>query len=286
MSKGFFTIAQGTQYHRFAYACALSLKLSQSGPSDLSIGVTKDEIKKIPAKYLEVIDEVVEIPWDDHAKDSDWKLENEWKSIYMTPYDETIKLDADMLFPGDISHWWDSLAESDGVFCTKPRTYRGEVITSDYYRKTFTESKLPNVYSAMFYFKKNDLNFEFFKLTEFIFNNWERCFYEWLEPEHRPKFVSTDVVFGIAAKILDYPSYNKFPESDVPTFVHMKSHLQGWPEDSFMHDDWTKMIKPYFNRDCGLKIGNYAQHLPIHYHVKDFLTDDMIGKMERKLGIA
>lgn len=284
MSRGFFTIAQGEAYHRMAYACALSLKLSQTGPSALSIGVTKDEIKLIPQKYLEVFDQVIEIPWEDHAKDSAWKLENEWKAIYMTPYDETIKLDADMIFPGDISHWWDTLAESDGVFCTEAKTYRGETITSDYCRKTFTESNLPNVYSAMFYFKKNDLNFEFFKLAEFIFNNWERCFYEWLEPEHRPKLVSTDVVFAIAAKILEYPTYNKYPGS-VPTFVHMKSQLQNWPQDQFLHDDWTKMVPHYFSRDCSLKIGQHAQQLPFHYHVKDFLTDDKIEKMEKKLGI-
>jgi hypothetical protein len=285
MSRGFFTIAQGESYQRLAYACALSLKLSQTGPNDLSIGVTKDEITNIPAKYLEVFDQVVEIPWEDHAKNSTWKLENEWKAIYMTPYDETIKLDADMIFPGDISHWWDMLSDSEGVFCTKAKTYRGEVITSDYYRKTFTESNLPNVYSAMFYFKKNDLNFEFFRLCEFIFNNWERCFYEFLEPEHRPKFVSTDVVFGIAAKILDYPSYNLYSESDLPTFVHMKSQLQGWPEGQFMVEDWTKIVPYYFNRDCSLKIGNYAQQLPLHYHVKEFMTDKMINTMERKLGV-
>lgn len=284
MSKGYFTIAQGETYHRLAYALALSLKISQSGPSDLSIGVTKEELSTIPAKYREVFDEVVEIPWDDHAKNSSWKLENEWKAIYMTPYDETIKLDADMLFPSDISHWWDTLKESDGVFATSPVTYRGDVITSDYCRKTFTESKLPNVYSAMFYFKKNDLNFEFFRLAEFIFNNWEKCFYEWLEPEHRPKFVSTDVVFAIAAKILDYTSYNKFPK-EVPTFVHMKSQLQGWPDNQFLNEDWTKIIPTYFNRDCSLKIGNYVQHLPLHYQVKEFITDKMIINMEKKLGI-
>lgn len=286
MSKGFFTIAQGADYQRMAYALALSLKISQKEHSNLSIGVTKEEIDLIPAKYLEVIDHVVEIPWEDHAKNSSWKLENEWKAIYMTPYDETIKLDADMLFPSDISYWWDLLEQSDGVFCSQPRTYRGEIITSDYYRKTFTESNLPNFYSAFFYFKKNEINFEFFKLAEFIFNNWERCFYEFLEPEHRPKVVSTDVVFALAAKILDYESFNMSPSENVPTFVHMKSQLQNWPNDQFMVEDWTKMIPIYFNRDCTLKIGNYIQTLPFHYYVKEFVTPKMIETMERKLGLC
>lgn len=285
-SRGFFTITQGQEYQRFAYGLALSLKLSQPEHlSKLSIGVTKEEKPLINPKYLEVFDEVVEIPWEDHAKNSAWKLENEWKAIHMTPYDETIKLDADMLFPSDISYWWELLSLSDGVFATAPKTYRGDVITSDFYRKTFTESELPNVYTAMFYFKKNEVNFELFKLAEFIFNNWERCFYEFLKPDNRPKLVSTDVVFAIAAKIMDYTSLNNTPLVDVPTFVHMKSRLQDWPVDQFMVEDWTKMIPHHFNRDCSLKIGNYAQHLPIHYHVKTFLTDKMLHLMERKLGL-
>lgn len=284
-NRGYFAIAQGTAYQRFAYALALSLKLSQSRVDKLSIGVTPEEINMVPAKYREVFDEVVEIPWKDHAADSEWKLENEWKTIYMTPYDETVKLDADMLFLSDVSNWWDYLTESDGVFATRPRTYRGEIITSDYYRKVFTENDLPNIYTACFYFKKNELNFELFKLAEFIFNNWQRCFYEFLQPEHRPRVVSTDVVFAIAAKIMDYQSYNKLATVDVPTFVHMKSRLQHWPEDQFMSEDWTQMINSYFSRDCQLRIGSYIQHLPFHYHVKNFVSDRIIEIMERRLGL-
>ena len=286
MSKGFFTIAQGAAYQRMAYGLALSLKISQPKElSNLSIGVTGDELKNVNPKYLEVFDNVIEIPWEDHAKNSNWKLENEWKSIYMSPYDETIKVDADMLFPSDISLWWDALNKSEGVFCTQTKTYRGDTITSDFYRKVFTQNNLPNVYSAFFYFKKTDINYEFFKLAEFIFNNWEKCFYEFFNVEHRPKFVSTDVVFGLAAKILDYEQYNNTLGSEYPKFVHMKSRLQNWPLDKFLVEDWTKIIPVSFNKDCTLKIGNFTQTLPFHYFVKDFLSDRIITTMEKKLGI-
>ena len=285
MSRGFFTIAQGPVYHRLAYGLALSLHLSQSAHSKLSIGITPSERTLLPSKYLEVFDEVIDIPWDDHAAKSEWKLENEWKAIHMSPYDETIKLDADMLFPTDISGWWESLALSEGVFCTTPRTYRGNIITSDYYRRTFTESNLPNIYTAMFYFKKTEANFELFRLAEFIFNNWQRCFYEWLQPEHRPTMVSTDVVFALAAKIMDYQQLNQLPMSSIPTFVHMKSRLQDWTINIPLDEDWTKLIPSFFSRDCAIRIGNHLQSLPLHYHVKSFLTDSIVSKMERKLGI-
>lgn len=286
MSKGYFTIAQGEAYVRMAYALALSLKISQPEElSKLSIGVTEQQLAEIPAKYLEVFDTVQVIPWKDHAVNSSWKLENEWKAIYMTPYDETVKLDADMLFLSDVSNWWNAMSLTDGVFATKPQTYAGEVITSDYYRKVFTESQLPNIYTAFFYFKKNDVNYELFKLAEDIFNNWERYFYEFLMTEHRPKFVSTDVVFALAAKLLDYEDHNTIPNLSIPSFVHMKSQLQGWPSDQFMVEDWTTLAPHYFNKECQLRVGNYVQLLPFHYHVKSFLTDDKIQKMERKLGL-
>lgn len=287
---GYFTIAQGEQYQKMSYALALSLLLTQpDGRNKLAIGVTKDEKPFINSKIKSVIgiDNIIEIPWKDHAINSQWKLENEWKSIYMSPFDHTVKLDADMLFLSDKSYWFDYMQDSHLVFATNTKTYRGEAITSDYYRKVFTDNNLPNVYSAYFYFDKSDEAFEFFKLSEVIFNNWEKFFFEYLKPEFRPKFVSTDVVFGLAAKILNTDELNKNSSisNEFPTFVHMKSRLQHWPDDHLMNEDWTKMIQIYFNNECQLKIGNHLQTLPFHYFVKDFLTDEIIMQMEKKLGI-
>lgn len=287
---GYFTIAQGKQYQRMAYGLALSLLLTQQeGRNKLAIGVAKDELSAVDPKIVSILgkDHIIEIPWKDHAVNSKWKLENEWKSIYMSPFDHTVKLDADMLFLTDKSHWFDYLVGSNLVFATEATTYRGEIATSDYYRKVFTDNQLPNVYSAYFYFDKSDEAFEFFKLSEVIFNNWERFFFDYFKPEHRPPFVSTDVVFGLAAKILNIEDLNKHRtlKETFPTFVHMKSRLQNWPDDNLMTENWTQMIQVYFNNDCQLKIGNYLQTLPFHYFIKEFLTDSMIKQMERKLGI-
>jgi hypothetical protein len=284
MSKGFFTIAQGKQYIRFAYALALSLKLTQKTHSNLSIGITPGT--KVPKKFAKAFDQIIEIPWGDAASTTSWKLENEWKAIHMSPYDETVKLDADMIFTSDISEWWNVMEHSDVVFATSARTYRNELVESDYYRKLFTQNKLPNVYTAFFYFNKSDTSFELFKLAEHIFNNWQRYFFEFLEAEYRPDFVSTDVVFAIAMKILDIP--NNRSHIDVPTFVHMKTQLQKWHLDRNapeIPEEWNQVVQTYFNADCELKIGNYTQTMPFHYHVKDFMTDEMIATMEKKLGI-
>lgn len=285
-TKGFFTIAQGAKYVRFAYALALSLKISQPEHSKLSIGITPGQ--KVSKKMRKVFDQVIDIPWGDAAKDSSWKLENEWKAIYMSPYDQTIKLDADMLFPTDITEWWNVLEKSPVVFATDARTYRNEVVTSDYYRQVFTQNNLPNVYTAFFYFDKSEESFELFKWTEMIYNNWKRFFFEFFEAEHRPTLVSTDVVFALAAKLLNIDELNKMKGIGVPTLVHMKTELQKWnsaENNMAIPEEWNKVVHSYFNDDCELKIGNYRQIFPVHYHLKDFLTDDMIKAMERKLGL-
>ena len=282
MSIGFFTFAQGAEYHRMAYALALSLKLSQHKYNKLSIAVTPGE--RVAHKYREVFDQVIEIPLGDAARESTWKLENEWKAPHITPYDETIKVDADMLFFSDITYWIHSLSYSVMAFTTEVRTYRGEVITSDFHRKVFTANDLPNVYSALCYFKKWDATFEFFDTVRAITENTMEYFDRFLEPEHRPSFFSTDVAYGIAAKIHDSLELQAHTASAMPTFVHLKTPLQGF--NKLGDEDWVSHLPIDFTPNFECLIGNHRQNEPLHYYRKNFLTDEMIQIMERKLGIA
>jgi hypothetical protein len=280
--RGFLTVAQNgtTDYVRMAYALALSLKVSQDNVSDLSIMVTPGT--KIPDKYRAVFDEIIDIPWLDEANSSDWKLENEWKVYHVTPYEETIKLDADMLFPTDISQWWDIMAANDLTFATKAKTFRGEAVTSDYYRKTFTANGLPDVYSALMYFRYSDRAEEFFKMAEVIFHNWEHFFFKFLD-ETRPTFVSTDVVYALALRCLDIEDEVTVP-NPVPAFVHMKSGVQNFGGIT-VGENWLRKIATTLTDDLDLQIGTHRQFLPVHYHRKEFLTDQMIHTYERILGL-
>jgi hypothetical protein len=282
-SRGFFTFAQNSadvDYIRCAYGLALSLKQTQKCFSNLSIGITPGTI--IDEKYSWAFDKIIEIPWGDQAEASQWKLENEWKVPYMTPYDETIKLDADMLFFTDISAWWDLLGcnEYNFVCANKVLNWRGEKITNDYCRKTFTANKLPNLYTVFTYFNKQDIVFEIYELVKTITWNWEKFFEEFLEPNTRPQIFSTDVVVALAMKILDLDKYT-YTERSYPTFTHMKTELQGINDSS--SQDWRHYFSSFFSMDGGLKIGNHQQIYPLHYVVKDFLTDEMIAQYESQV---
>ena len=153
-NKGYLILAQNnsdTNYIRLAYALALSIKNTQSTINNVTLATSNLDI---PKRFKSGFDNIVGIPWKDHALDSTWKIENKWKYYYMTPYEETVVLDADMLFTSDISFWWDVLNKKEICLVDKPRTYKSEVIKSDAYRKTFTSNNLPNVYTTFMYFKK------------------------------------------------------------------------------------------------------------------------------------
>lgn len=281
-SRGFFTFAQNNDkvdYVRLAYALAMSLKASQSSVSNITVAVTPGS--EVPDRYRWAFDNVIEIPWNDDAQDSDWKLENEWKAIHMSPYDETVKLDCDMLFFNDISHWWDMMSAKDFWICNRVVDYRGNTAVDNVYRKVFKENSLPNVYTGFMFFKKAKDTFELFKLVESMFYNWHVFSEICLGYKNRPKTPTTDVVFALALKLMDLDQ-EWYTVNQLPTFAHMKTKLQGWNDD-YLEDDWKQHIDVFINDKLKCKIGNHRQIYPLHYHLKDFITDGILEAYERGL---
>lgn len=281
MSRGYIVLAQNnktTDYLRQAYALALNLKLTQSKVSNLTVCVDEATKKLIKPKHRAVFDHIVDIPWGDAAKDNDWKIQNKWKFYHMSPYDETVILDADMLFPNDVSHWWDIMSERDVWATTDVLTYREELVYDNYYRKVFKANDLPNVYTAFFYFKKSKLAAELFDLIEIIFQHWQRMYHVHLI-NGKPDWVSGDVIYALAIKLLNIQHECTMPTVDVPTFVHMKPRIQ----NANIKLNWNNVLPTYYRSCSEFKIGNFKQQYPFHYVEDDWLTDEMILGMEREL---
>ena len=277
MTRGFITIAENnnnTDFVRMAYSLALSLKFSQTNYNKLSI-ITSTPITE--AKYIDVFDKIILVDADANWKDKSKSLDTtSLCASYFdhTPYDETIVLDADMIFPNDVSEWWDMFTKRINlIFTTQVKTFRGHKINNDYYRKVYTENNLPNIYTGLFYFKKNSIVKPFFDLVKQIFNNWEFFFNE-LKETHRPDFLSADIAYAIAYKILDLPDYSDY---SIPTFTHMKSQLQ---DVGKIKEEWTKSLNIFITDKLEIKINNYIQLLPFHYHDKNFLTEELIKSYE------
>lgn len=282
MNKGYITIAQNTDtvnYLEQAYALALSLRLSQSGVNKLSVCVDDATKRQLTPKHHEVFDHIIDIPWGDSAKDHNWKIHNKWKYYHMTPYDETVILDADMIFPTDVSHWWNYLCERDVWVTTNVKTYRGEPVISDHYRRTFTVNQLPNAYTAFMYFKKSQLASELFAMAEIVFQHWQRFFYVYM-PENKPDFLSGDVAFALSMKILgieDLCTNNNAVH--MPTFTHMKSYAQN-VKGITLNANWTKSLPTYYVNFNNFKVANFRQTLPFHYVEPEWLTPQIIKNLE------
>ena len=273
MNNGFCLLAQNnstTDYVRQAYALALSIHKFNK---DQKICIITND--PVPVEWQSVFDQIIPIPWTDQAEDTDWKIENRWKVYHASPYDNTIVMDVDMLVLHDITHWWDELSKRDLFFVSSVKNYRNEIVTSRYYRKTFDENSLANLYSGFYYFKKSKIAHEFFTLLELVMNNWE-MFYGKVAGNYYQKWCSFDLSCAVVSKILDNETSITNPNSNI-TFTHMKTHCQSWHD---IPEKWTNVLGGYLTQEKNLLIGNFLQRNILHYIEPEFLTDQMISRLE------
>jgi len=278
MTKGYVMLAQNSEhdYVKQACLCAMSLHATNSDPKITLI--TNDVV---PEEYVSLFDSIVEIPWNDQAAKSDWKVENRWKIYHASPYEETIVLDTDMLVLQDISSWWNFLSNYDLYFTSKVFTYRDEEVHDTVYRKAFIANNLPNLYSGFHYFKKGETAHEFYRWLELVMNNWE-LFYGQYVKEHYPKRPSIDVSAAIVAKILDCDTEITNSKVKYPSFTHMKPLIQGWTHNT---ETWQGRVGTYLTSNLKLTIGNHTQQGIFHYTEKDFVTDKIMNIYKKHLGL-
>lgn len=257
MSRGYLVMAQG-DYLNMAIALAESIKKTQSTVNNISI-IVDCEVTKHSA-----VDHFIGLE-NDMSGDDKWKIHNRCQFYDLSPYDETVILDADMLFLSDVSGWWDMMSKYDMLITSKVKTYRDEWVDHSPYRKTFIANNMPNTYSAFTYFKKTHQNKTFFNLLKSIIANWNAWSVRYT-PESRQMFPSIDLAMSMAVKILDIES-EVTTLADFPTFTHMKGGCQGWRTPS---EPWDTVLNKYHTSQ-GIKLGPYLQSGILHYVQKDFL---------------
>jgi hypothetical protein len=185
---------------------------------------------------------------------------NDAQLFRLTPFRETIKLEADMLIVSPIAHWWTQFRHRDVVISTGCRDWQNNDSTSRHYRHIFDVNNLPDVYNAVTYWRLSMTAKEFFEWVGNIFANWTE-FKKLLKfPDETP---STDLVYAMAAQIMGVEQVT-MPFSTYPKIVHMKRRIAGtntesWPEELvWEYSDWR------------LRIQTVAQTGAFHYHVKDW----------------
>ena len=201
------------------------------------------------------------LPHGDLAKDSEWKLINDWQVYEASPYDYTIKLEADMYIPRDINHWWDVLKNRDVVVSSTIRNFKQEISDVRFYRRFIDDNKLPDVYNAITYFKKSETAQEFFNLVKDVFNNWEE--YKKILKCNPQELATTDWAYSLACHIIGIEK-TMLPTFTEMSMIHMKQHI-----NRTATEDWTDS----FLYEClpnQIRVQTIPQQYPFHYHVKTF----------------
>ena len=178
------------------------------------------------ARTCLVTDQVVAAPEFDHVKiltPQENPYANDAQAFRLTPFRETIKLEADMLIVSEIAHWWTMMRYRDVVISTGCRDWHGSVSTERHYRQIIDANQLPDVYNAITYWRLSQTAQRFYQLVRDIFANWSRIKTLLKFAEDRP---STDVVYAIAAQTIG-PELVTMPFASYPQITHMRPRIAG-----------------------------------------------------------
>jgi hypothetical protein len=256
MNRGFIITAQNNDHTDYVF-CAKQLcrNIKQKMPG-ASVTLLTDKMVDEP-----VFNHVVVFPHGDQCVGQDWKLANDWQVYDASPYEYTIKLEADLYLPRSIDHWWNTLSKHDLVLMTTIRNYTNEISHEKFYRRFITENNLPDTYNAITYFRKSTTAQLFYSVVGNIFENWND-YLKILRPvdTFTP---STDFVYAIAAHIMGVenctlPNFTDF------SMTHMKPMI-----NSLVTHNWCEQLI-YEITPESMRINTIPQMYPVHYHVKKF----------------
>ena len=255
--RGYLILAHNNERDDYV-ACARALAKSlRWWMPDCKICLVTDANETDP-----VFDIVKPFPYGDQDPTGTWKLANDWQAFHASPFRETIKLEADMVITGDISHWWSWFEHRDVVVSQGIRNYLNEPSKCRAYRRLFDDNDLPDVYNAITYWRLSRTASEFFQLVKQFFENWSSV-------RQTLKYcdsisANTDMIYAIAAK---YMGVDRVTLPDAwPSMIHMK------PAVNYLKTDARPWTDEFVWELVGgqFRINTVAQQWPVHYHEKTF----------------
>ena len=280
MTLNFTMLAQNTDVDYVTQASLAAMSIHKSNPGSKVSLITNNNV---PEEYQQLFDEIVKIPWGDHASSEEWKISNRWKIIHASPYDKTIVLDTDVLILDNLTKYWEFVQQFDLYYTSNVLDYRENKIKDNYYRKHFQKFNLPNIYCAFHYFRKCEESFYFYKWIEYALVNWEKFQGEFAGGKYHQKVASVDLTTAIITKILGKETDITSNYINAPVFTHMKTPLQGWNKQEAT--SWQDIVGVYLNSDCELKIGNYRQRGIFHYTEDNFVNNNILQTYKKAIGI-
>lgn len=255
------------EYSTLAYACALTIKLTQPDGYN-NVTVITNAKHKFNDK-IQIFDNIIEYT-------ETIGMDCRSRAYELSPYQRTVLLDSDMLFLKTMDHYWDQVTNLDLFIASSPQNYKGKSFNYGPYRKVFVDADLPDIYNAWTYFRKSEQAQEFFNLVKLMTDNPDPFIKKFL-PSLGLSKIPTDEAFALSLCILGLEDLAVYPEWDFPRITHMKPLVQGWKEYLV---DWTEKIRMLVDQQGHVKLGVWQQTELLHYVDKTLVTDDIIKTLE------
>ena len=147
---------------------ALSIKKTQK-INNVSL-VTSDDV---PEQYVSLFDKITKVPGT--MTDSFYKTEHRWKA-FVTPYEETVVPDTDMIFLNDVSLLVEIFSKNDIGFLTDIRDYRNKKIDVNLTEKHLKQIAYPMCIVLFYYFKKTDPALKYYEKLKLVCENYKRFY--------------------------------------------------------------------------------------------------------------
>jgi hypothetical protein len=261
-SFGILTFAFGQAYARHAYG--LHLSAAKHGVPVTVVTLPDDETYQWLARR-----DVPLCTVTDKAKHPFWYEQHAYDK---SPYDLTLKMDADCFIPADADMGLiRRMIEQSEIVNGVPHTLLHEPVYSVAYRDREVKMGLPTVYSTMFGFAKCTEAHLFFQHIKMFCAHWGS--------DHLPMTkgleMTTDTLYSMAWAACHNPSAALV---GLP-FHHMKPITMGW--GTGVREDWTREV-PYQVRGTSVYVGGQCVSLPIHYQDKNFLSDAVLKELEEQ----
>lgn len=245
---------EGDQYLRCATALASSIKATQR--TNAEVAVVVNQSVKLSRAQQKLFDHIIPVYTNNPSEIMSLGYE-------LTPFQETISLEADCLVCSDLSHWWNALGQTDALFPGQVLDVRGQRITNSCYRNGFEKHGLADIWSGMFYWQKSSAASDIFKSAKALCEVWrkEGMPFEWTEN------AANDEFFG---KVLSQEEYQQYIDTTgFFTFTHNRQR------DQYQYVQGQELSATDFNvtPEGQVWIGPWRQSGVLHYHEKHWMSN-------------
>ena len=254
-----------TDYERLAYMMALSYKATNKHQLPLAV-IVNDRETCMPELH-----HVYEYIFSVGGMANIHPMHHEAYIQRHTPFSETIKVECDMLFTGDIYHWIRHMRLFDICFTNQIYDFNNQPADDSYFRKYIYQNNLPNIYNGIMYVRHCKALTDYMKHVRYIFENWEESLKEYRMFEKFPP--STDFAMAMACHKDNNALSIGINPTAIPGFTHAKPTITHKTKKHW-HEELDWCIK-----DPSTVIVNGVKAAwPIHYYDKNFITDEMLDE--------